>query len=440
VVSPPGIRHHERVSPVAPEPHAINFSWLLQLRWWAIAGQVVTIMGVDRLMHIALPLPPLFAIIAVELTTNAACALLVRAGRPVEDWWAGTIMAIDVLLLTGLLYVAGGPFNPFSFLYLVQIALAAVILRARWTWALVVLSLFGFGVLFVASRPLPLDGLTHADHMRVHQEGMWVAFGVAASFIVYFLMRVRRSLEERERDLSQARQIAARQEKLASLATLAAGAAHELSTPLGTIALAARELERQSGSLDAGAVEDVRLIRSQVERCRAILERMAADAGQTAGEGMVAVSVEELVAAALAGLPAEPPVRVELTAEARGHRLHLPPRAVAQALRGVVRNAQDASPAGVVVVRATVGTAGVRIEVADRGAGMPPDVLARAGEPFFTTKPPGRGMGLGLFLTRTLLERLGGQLELRSLPGAGTTAILSLPAVAANIDRMAGAA
>ena len=109
--------------------------------------------------------------------------------------------------------------------------------------------------------------------------------------------------------------------------------------------------------------------------------------------------------------------------------MELPPRAVAHALRGIVKNAQDASPADrEVVVHARISAEAVRIEVQDRGSGMPPDVLARAGEPFFTTKPPGRGMGLGLFLTRAVVERLGGELRIESTPGRGTTAVVSLPA------------
>jgi two-component system sensor histidine kinase RegB len=405
-------------------PHAINFSWLIKLRWGAIAGQVVTILGVDRGMDIRLPLAPLGAILLVELVTNIGCVLLARSGRTVEERWSGTVMGCDVLLLTGLLYLTGGPLNPFSFLYLVQIALAAMMLGARWTWTLVALSLSGSGVLFVAHRPLPLD---RADHMSVHLRGMWVAFGVAAGFIVYFLMRVRRSLEARERDLAAARHLAARQERLASLATLAAGAAHELSTPLGTIALAAKELERQLAGTAASAMEDAQLIRAEVDRCRAILERMAVDAGQSAGESPVELTVRELIRASLDGARERPPVRVEVDTD--GERLRLPGRAVAQAIGSVVKNAQDASPPdGEVTLRARLVDEELRVEVRDRGRGMPPEVLARVGEPFFTTKAPGQGMGLGLFLTREVVERLGGQLRIASDPGRGTTATLKLPA------------
>jgi two-component system sensor histidine kinase RegB len=265
--------------------------------------------------------------------------------------------------------------------------------------------------------------------MQLHLRGMWVAFGVAASFIVYFLLRVRRDLESREADLAEAQRRVGRQERLASLATLAAGAAHELATPLATIALAARELERhlERAQADATSLEDVHLIRAQVDRCRAILDGMAADAGQSAGESASDVGVVDLLRAAADGLRAAPPVEIDV-AGLNGQRVRVPPRAVAQAIKSLLKNAQDASSEGAAVsLRAGVNGGSIAIEVIDRGKGMPADVLARAGEPFFTTKEPGRGMGLGLFLTRTLVERLGGELTLSSEAGAGTRALVKLP-------------
>jgi len=415
-----------------PTREAINFSWLLKLRWGAIVGQIVMIAGVTRLFGVRLPLPALSLVIALEALTNVALLAAGRRGH-VAEWWSGSVMVLDTILLTALLHLTGGPNNPFSFLYLVQIALAAVILPARWTWALVLLSLLGSGALFLGTGAQPLDGLSHAEHMTLHLRGMWVAFGVAASFIVYFLMRVRRDLEVRESDLAAARELAVRQERLASLATLAAGAAHELATPLSTIGLVASELDRQ---LDAGvsarARDDIRLIRDEVARCRAILDGMAAEAGQAAGELLSAVALGELVGEAIARARRAPPVEMALEAIA-GERLRLPRRALTQALQSLLENAQDASPPDA-SVRVVAGREADRLwlDVIDRGAGMSAAVLSRVGEPFFTTKPPGRGMGLGLFLTRTLVESLGGSLELDSTPGRGTRARLLLGPVRAS--------
>ncbi len=404
-----------------------NLAWLLRLRWGAVAGQLVTILVVRFAMDVPLPLPPLFALLGVEVLSNLVALRL--AARPAPPWSTGALMALDVVLLSGLLFFTGGPNNPFSFLFLVPISLATLILSAAWTWALVALSLACSGVLFVWNRPLDL-GASHAAHMEMHLRGMWVAFGVSAAFIVYFLRRIRRALARREAELATSRALSARRERLASLATLAAGAAHELSTPLSTIAVVAKELERQLGALALpdGVAADVRLVRDEVERCRAILQRLCVDAGEVMGEAFVAVPVADLVGRALAGLEARPEIKAEVAANVRGLALSVPPRAIEQALQGVLKNAQDASPADR-HVSFGVERVGDRVEftVRDHGAGMSPEVLARVGEPFFTTKPAGRGMGLGLFLARTVIERLGGAVTFDSALRAGTTARIAVP-------------
>ncbi len=420
-----------------PSLAAINFAWLLRLRWAAIAAQAITVLVTYRGMGVPLPLAPLAGLIGTAAISNVALGAWARPGRAVAQWHLGGVMIVDVLIFSALLFFTGGPFNPFSSLYLVQIALAAVVLSPRWTWLLVALSLACSAVLFVDHRELVLPAKTHDDHMRWHLWGMWVAFGVAAAFIVYFLMRVLRALAERDAELRTARSRADRQERLASLATLAGGAAHELATPLSTIATVARELERRLGaSADGNVVEDLRLLRSQVDRCRAILDQMSAHAGESAGEGLSPITLGELTRAATADLAARAPVRIELEddGDARARRYELPPRALALALRVLVANAQDASADGVeVLVRASADDTELRIEVRDRGTGMSAAVLARVGEPFYTTKPPGQGMGLGLFLSRAVVERLGGELRLESTPGAGTVATVRVPATNGRI-------
>jgi two-component system, sensor histidine kinase RegB len=414
-------------APVTDET-TTTLSWLLRLRWGAIAGQLLTILGVHFAMDVPLPLPPLLAIVGLEILSNIAWYLRGET-RPVPAGSLGALMALDVLLFSGLLFFTGGPLNPFSFLYLVPISLAALILTATWTWALVLLSLACSAILFLWNRPLDL-GDSHAAHMSMHLRGMWVAFGVAAAFIVYFLRRVRRALAQREAELAASRSQAARQERLASLATLAAGAAHELATPLSTIAVIAKELERRTAALAAPAEvrEDVGLLRAQVERCRDILQRMCADAGEVMGEAFVPVPVEDLVGRALAGLASQPAIQATVDRNLRDVALSVPPRALGQALQGVLKNAQDASPADR-PVSFQVTRVGDRVEftVRDQGSGMTPEVLARAGEPFFTTKPAGQGMGLGLFLARAVVERIGGAVAFDSAEHLGTTARIAVP-------------
>jgi len=429
--------------------HRINLSWLVRLRWAAILGQAVVIAEVHWQLAMALPLGSLGMILGVELLANLGFEIWLRQGARVSERIVAGALAFDVTCFTGLLYFTGGPLNPFSFLYLVHIALAALVLRPRWTWTLVLLCIAANAALFVRYVPLPMDhsmmmhghdmqgmhdmpgmdmsGMHHGgEPLNMHLRGMWVAFAVAAAFIVYFINRVTRALSNREAELARARENAARSEKLASMATLAAGAAHELATPLSTIAVVARELERATDT--AAITTDARLIREQVERCRDILGQMAGGAGVAPGEMAEDTRVGELVRLALDGLPGRERVDLSLDAAVSNASVLVPPRALSQALRNVLKNGLDATPGETpVCLRITADGEGCVLTVIDTGSGMSDEVLAHSTEPFFTTKAPGRGMGLGLFLARSVVGLLGGTLSIESKLGEGTRVAMTLP-------------
>ncbi len=422
------------------EPGALNFRWLLRLRWGAALGQLALVLSAQASLGLRLPVGPLLAIIGVELLSNAALSAWARTGPRMlaSDDGAenaiAAVMAVDFVLLTVLFALSGGPNNPFSVLYLVEVALAAVMLAPGRTWALMGFALACFGTLFLAPRLgwQPAHGLSHEQMMELHIRGMWVAFGVASAFIVVFVQRVTRALAARDAELLEARTQAARRERLASLATLAAGAAHELSTPLSTIAVVAHELERQLATLPEAA-EDARLIRDEVERCRRTLSRMATDAGAPGGEPSGQDPLQCVVDEALDGLAGREHVRVVALGDLGRRAPLLPLRALGRSAQALVRNALQASPAGGEVVLRVEATAGaLRVEVMDHGTGISPEVLPRVGEPFFTTRQPGAGMGLGVFLARSLSEQLGGSFSLTSQPGSGTRAVVQVPLVASG--------
>ena len=222
----------------------------------------------------------------------------------------------------------------------------------------------------------------------------------------------------------------AKHERLASLVTLAAGAAHELGTPLGTIAVVARELERYAANVTSNdaVLEDARLIRSEVERCHRILERMSAQSAEPMGETPKSVRIRDFLMQVLAEFPEAQRalLKIELADEALA--AVLPAQATAQSLAALIQNALDANvDRRPILIAATETGSELRIAVQDHGHGMPANVLRRIAEPFFTTKEPGKGMGLGTFLVRTFAERLGGRVLFDSVPGEGTTVTLELP-------------
>lgn len=408
------------------EAAALNLSWLLRVRWFVWAAQALLLLWATAGLGIHLQVGALAVLLALGLGSNFAVLAWRRRGRASEDVILA-VMLLDVLLNTAFFFLSGGPFNPFTTLYLVNVALGTLVLSRGRQWAQLIASLAGFGSLFVLEKLAPESWQlpNHAQLMRLHLAGMLVAFGVASAFIVTFMERVVSSLRRRDAELAAARALAAKNEKLAALTTLAAGAAHELATPLGTIALVSKELARALEAKDVPQSwrEDAVLVREQVQRCREILQQMSASSGELAAEGFARVTLGEWVTLALAAV--KDGARVKRPA-LESPVVFGPKVAMAQALSSLVRNALQAAKS-VVELRAREETGRLVLEVVDDGPGLPAEVRARLGEPFFTTRAPGQGMGLGVFLARTLATQLGGTLDYEAPAGGGTIARLTLP-------------
>ncbi|RPJ54055.1 MAG: sensor histidine kinase [Acidobacteria bacterium] len=404
---------------------------LVRLRWGAALAEVFSLLVAHYTFDAEVPVGAVVSLVALMIATNVALAAVVSR-RAVPAPAVAGVLAFDMLHLTALLALAGGSSNPFSVLYLVLISLAALMLGPRWTWGLALFAASAYAALFwlVPHPPMDHSGEGFASHLRA----MWIAFTAAAGLIAYFVVRLASEVERRDHELEEVRERAGRHERLASLTTLAAGAAHELGTPLSTVAVVAKELERgmegRPGPEWASMREDVALIRREMDRCRHIINGMAARSGDMEGELPRPLGRSEIVALVRRELSAEEASRVDLPLDdGPAPPVFAPPRALVGAVLNLIRNGLDASPPGgrVSLALGVTGTSGTSVVVSDVGTGMRPDVLARASDPFFTTKPPGSGLGLGLFLARTLAERLGGRFEITSTPGAGTAVRLELP-------------
>jgi two-component system sensor histidine kinase RegB len=423
------------VRPTAELGPALVVPWLTRIRYGVIIGQGILILLSAFLSHIELPLGWLAIPLAVMIGSNY---LLGRFSRKTNARHAlGLSLAIDIVALTAVLALTGGPANPFTLLFLVQITLSAVVLSKGWTWFLGVVSILGFGFLFIAHVTLPiLEGHHAAQGFSAHLFGMWIAFVAAALLITVLIGRVSEALRAHEVEVLRLQDQLNRQEKVTSIATLAAGAAHELGTPLSTIAVVAKELEHYASesSADPYVTAEARLIRDGVERCGEILRGMSAKGAQLSGEAPRLIVFEELFEEIRSTFP-----EAQRSAIRTGPPNHvsavLPVVTTRQVLSALVKNGLDASTAEESVeISGAVVDGRIRFMVKDSGTGMSADTLKRVGEPFFTTKPAGRGMGLGTFLVRVFAENVRGSLTFDSEPDQGTTAILEWPMVKSNAD------
>jgi two-component system, sensor histidine kinase RegB len=423
-------------------PITIGLAWLTRLRWGAVLSQLA-VLGIGTAM-LGPPddLVPILGLIAVTPATNAGLVFWQRRAPEGSLLLVSTVLVLDALVLTLLLHLSGGAANPFTVFYLVHVALSAVLLDARGVWLLAAVTSAGFASLYF----FPLaDGHHHhgMDHgggsFSLHLQGMWLAYTLAAGFVGYFVSRTSQALRDRDARVLELTQVAARAEKLSSLTTFAAGAAHELGTPLATIAIVAKELERSAerGTIDrAGLLEDAGLLRQEIERCRAVLGRLSAGAGELSGEGMVSTTVAELFTALRDELGESSSSQLTFRTDDEALAVKAPRAALIQVLASLVRNGLEASSerregrpneAPEVTVAASRGDRAVSFAITDHGTGLDEATLARLGEPFFSTKPKGSGLGLGVFLACAFAEQVGGRLDVASSPGKGTVFSLRIP-------------
>lgn len=411
-----------------------NMQQLIQLRWIAVVGQVATILVVHYGLGIALPLGLMCGVLAALALFNLVSQLWWRRSEHVSSIALLIGLLVDVASLTIQLYLSGGITNPFVFLYLLQVVLGTVLLRASLSWVIAAAAALCVTGLTLVRTPIelavePARGL--ADH---YVQGLLVCFLLIAGLLVVFITRIGGILRERDARLAELRQRAVEEEHIVRMGLLASGAAHELGTPLSTLSVILGDWQHLPTMASDGELHnDVLEMQAQVARCKSIVTNILLAAGGPRAEA----PTETTLHAMLDDLAAEWREARNPLSFRYSNRCDVDPDIVSdvglrQMVFNVLDNALESSPQWVAMDARSDGDTLV-IEISDAGTGFVPDVLQKLGTPYNTSK--GRpGGGLGLFLSVNVARTLGGSLTAKNRPQGGAMVTLTLPLGAIAIE------
>lgn len=407
-----------------------NLHQLIQLRWIAVVGQLLTIEATHYSLGMALPIQEMLTIVGCMVVFNIVSLIRWRTRRSVHEVEIFIALLVDVGALTAQLYLSGGISNPFVFLYLLQIAVGAMLLRGGYIWSIVALTSACVVLLAQHSKPLPLSPDMHQGWTSPYVLGLLVCFMLNAMLVVIFITRISHNLRRRDARLAAVRQRAAEEEHIVRMGLLASGAAHELGTPLATMAVILGDWRRIPAlAADPVLQEEIAEMEAQVQRCKTIVSGILLSAGETRGEASSQTTVCQFLDTLVQDWRATRSVdSFVYDNQIVDDRPMVADATLEQMVFNVLDNARDASPHWV-CLQARRDNDVLRIVVTDRGPGFTPGLLAEIGTPYQSTK--GRpGGGLGLFLSMNVARTLGGSLAARNLPERGAEVTVTLPLAA----------
>jgi two-component system sensor histidine kinase RegB len=397
------------------------------LRWWLLAAVAIAILSAPTLLDIALPRVSMLAVVALMAGFNAWVQWHARNHEATDAGELFGQLCVDLVALAILLYLSGGAANPLISFLLVPVAVAALSLPGRLTAVVALLAVAIYSLLMWAFLPLSVGDAERAA--RLHLAGMWLTFVISTAMIAWFVARMTTSIRERDSRLAAAREQALRGERVVALGALAAGAAHELGTPLATIAVLVGELERGAG-LDSDVREDLALVRQQIAVCKGIIGGMAERAGALRPDALQAREAGAWLEGVRARWHAmRPHATSRLSLDGARGSLIAAEATLEQAVVSLLNNAADASDAEI-DIRLTGTPHMLTIEIRDGGPGFSAEVLQGAGRAPLAAH--GGGAGIGLLLAFSAIERLGGRIALDNPAAGGGRVVIELPV--ARID------
>jgi two-component system, sensor histidine kinase RegB len=413
------------ITAISTEKSAI--SWLYQMRRGAFVGQLMIVAAAELIFGLPLPVVSLVALCLAVPATEVISRWLMASKAVSQLTAQAGLLLCDTALLSGMLYLTGGPSNPLSLLYIVHVVLAAVLLNSQWTWALALLTSALYFLLFFFHVPIAVLHHSHhsgeADGLSSHLYAMFISHVLTTFLVAYFLTRILGAFRSAQEAMQK---IESDHRQLALMTTLSANVAHELGTPLSTISLVLDELATSSPVLNSGSEavkQDLALMAGEVQRCKLLLTNFSAQTGSVAADKPSWVSVEDVFESLNADEP-ELFSRVHYSNSSSG-AFHIQLAPLKIALKALIVNARQASiDSAEVSLTARHSPDGLVFTVKDSGCGMSEADLEQALNPFFSLKKD--GMGLGLYLTELVARQFGGSLRLSSELGKGTQAIFAI--------------
>ncbi len=410
----------------------IRLDTLLRLRWLAVLGQLAAIFVVAQGLEFDVAVVPCISIIALSAALNLALQTAVNPMQRLEPTHAAALLAVNIVELAGLLFFTGGLQNPFSFLFLAPVLISATALPVRLTFALGLLAVACASILFFFHLPLPWDSDDPLVLPPIYLVGVWLSIVLAIGVTSLYSFQVTEEARKLSDALAATELVLTREQHLTQLDGLAAAAAHELGTPLATIFLISRELEKTAK--DPALMGDLKTLREQTQRCRDILSKITQLSATGAPFDRMKLSelIEEVVAPHRDfGVAIKVRIALATSAEPVGSRNPAILYGVGNILENAVDFARD-----VVEVNAWWNNETVELVISDDGPGIPPDLLRRIGEPYLSRRRSQddsggsrRGLGLGVFIARTLLERTGAKVSFvnRTFPDHGAVVQIVWP-------------
>ncbi|MCF7967099.1 ATP-binding protein [Methylobacter sp. Wu8] len=431
-----------------------NLKWLFILRNLMILSEVILIVLSVYGLNIRLPEQPLWLVILSIGAVNVYTSMRLQTEDPVTELEIFSQLVIDVCGITALLYLTGGASNPITWVFLLPLIITAIMLHQSYAWYMVILTTSMYTALMAYNIPLPsiephmpnpemrysdaknyellqhVHSMNDSQYFNLHIFGMWFGFVFSAGLVAFFVVELAKTLKAQERSLAEARENALRDERVVALGTLAASAAHDMGTPLGTIAIVSHELEQEYPTHRFPDLHEKLLImQQQIDRCKTALSVMSASAGEMRAESGRAMLLTDYIDEVINQWRThKPTVKLSffINPEVETQAKIIAELTLTHSIINILNNAAEASPSEKgIEFHASWDLDHVVIKIKDFGPGLPPELIDFAGKQPVVSKK--RGLGVGLFLAYSTINRLGGKINFYNSEAGGACVEIILP-------------